>query len=256
MVVDRRAQRQRLERRREPVLEHRRVEAARELAQLAQRQRELVARRSHELLRRRVVADAGPGAGAAASAIATSRCWAPSWRLRSSRRRSASPAATMRSRDACSSTTRAPSSACRRSRSMRDVRGRAHHLEQLRLVRQRGVVDERGDVPALVARRTSPPAPSPPPAASPAARRRRRRRRSAAASRRARATGRRAPSPARRRAARGSGRPLERDDEVAPSRRARAAGAGCRTGTPAAPRRAGRTVTSWLERMNSPVSSA
>ena len=39
------------------MLEHRRVEAARELAQLAQRQRELVADRRHELLRRRVVAD-------------------------------------------------------------------------------------------------------------------------------------------------------------------------------------------------------
>ena len=37
------------------------------------------------------------------SAIATSRCCAPSWRLRSSRRRSASPASTIRSRDARSS---------------------------------------------------------------------------------------------------------------------------------------------------------
>ena len=38
-----------------------------------------------------------------ASDVATSRCWAPSWRLRSRRRRSASLASTMRMREAASS---------------------------------------------------------------------------------------------------------------------------------------------------------
>ena len=46
-------------------------------------------------------------------ASATSRCCAPSCRLRSSRRRSASPAATMRCRDACRSASRACDSGCR-----------------------------------------------------------------------------------------------------------------------------------------------
>ena len=49
----------------------------------------------------------GSGAAGAAARSPTRRCWAPSWRLRSSRRRSASPAATIRSRDACSSASRA-----------------------------------------------------------------------------------------------------------------------------------------------------
>src|SRR5215207_959344 len=51
------------------------------------------------------------------SATETSRCWAPSWRLRSSRRRSASPAATMRSREARSSASRPSDSACSRASS-------------------------------------------------------------------------------------------------------------------------------------------
>ena len=44
---------------------------------------------------------------------ATRRCWAPSWRLRSRRLRSASPAVTRRSRDARSSSSRVCASACR-----------------------------------------------------------------------------------------------------------------------------------------------
>ena len=48
-------------------------------------------------------------------AIDTSRCWVPSCRSRSIRRRSASVAPTSRARDACRSTSRARSSACRRS---------------------------------------------------------------------------------------------------------------------------------------------
>ena len=49
------------------------------------------------------------------SESATSRCWAPSCRLRSSRRRSAVPASTIRARDDRSSSTRARSCASRRS---------------------------------------------------------------------------------------------------------------------------------------------
>ena len=45
----------------------------------------------------------------------TSRCWAPSWRLRSIRRRSASSAATIRARDARTSASWARTSAARRS---------------------------------------------------------------------------------------------------------------------------------------------
>ena len=60
------------------------------------------------------------------SATATSRCWAPSCRLRSSRRRSASLACTMRARDAASFSWRrrwrAPG---RRARRSRDSRGSA-----------------------------------------------------------------------------------------------------------------------------------
>ena len=47
----------------------------------------------------------------------TSRCWAPSWRSRSMRRRAASAASTIRTRDARSSSVRACSISCRRSAS-------------------------------------------------------------------------------------------------------------------------------------------
>ena len=56
-----------------------------------------------------------PWARRMVSESATSRCWAPSCRLRSSRRRSAVPASTIRAREARSSSTRARSCACRRS---------------------------------------------------------------------------------------------------------------------------------------------
>ena len=112
----RRARRQRLQRRSEPVLERGRMDAARELAQLLQRVSQLVARR------RPRAAPPGRDRGGCPSWIirscsdsATSRCWAPSCRSRSSRRRSASPAATMRWRDACTSASRASDSASRRS---------------------------------------------------------------------------------------------------------------------------------------------
>ena len=50
-----------------------------------------------------------------ASPMPSSRCWAPSCRSRSSRRRSAYPAATMRARDACTSASWCRTSACNRA---------------------------------------------------------------------------------------------------------------------------------------------
>ncbi len=101
------------------------MQAAGELAQLAERQGELVARG-----RTSCSADGSSWirlcSSRSCSAIPTSRCCAPSCRLRSSRRRSASPAATIRSRDACSSSQprlRTPRAGARsRSRSRRPRR--------------------------------------------------------------------------------------------------------------------------------------
>ena len=100
---DRRAAGERLERRGEPVVEHGGMDAAGELAQLLQRVRELVAGRVHEPLAARGSLSSGARIRRSWSAMPTSRCCAPSCRLRSSRRRSVSPAATSRSRDARSS---------------------------------------------------------------------------------------------------------------------------------------------------------
>ena len=96
-VVTGRASRQRLERRGETVVERGRVDAARELAELLQRAGR--ARRSPPPRAVRPARGRGgcpSGACRSCSASATSRCWAPSCRSRSSRRRSASPAATIR----------------------------------------------------------------------------------------------------------------------------------------------------------------
>ena len=94
---------ERLERGREPLVgEHRREDAVRELAQLGERGAQLglglVERRGA-----RLVAPRSARSSRSASESATSRCCAPSWRSRSSRRRSASPASTMRAREARSS---------------------------------------------------------------------------------------------------------------------------------------------------------
>ena len=85
--------------RRQAVLEHRGVDAAGELAQLRERVGELVAGAGDELGRGGVVCKRF-WSRRSCSAMPTRRCCAPSCRLRSSRRRSASPAATIRSRDA------------------------------------------------------------------------------------------------------------------------------------------------------------
>ena len=83
------------------------------------------------------------------SAIDTRRCWAPSWRSRSSRRRSSSPIRSMRSREARSSPTLARSSASRRSFFERQRRGGAHRAHVVAGVAQRGVVDDGGHALAL-----------------------------------------------------------------------------------------------------------
>ena len=88
----------------------------------------------------------GPAAGAAAATSATRRCCAPSCRLRSRRRRSASPAATMRSREACTSASRACGLGVQALVLQRDARRGAHGVDQLGVVVERGVVDERGDL--------------------------------------------------------------------------------------------------------------
>jgi len=78
------------------------VQAARDLAQLLERVGELLRRRRDLSLRLLRPALTSASAIRSRSAIETSRCCAPSWRLRSSRLRSASPTATMRARDAAS----------------------------------------------------------------------------------------------------------------------------------------------------------
>ena len=136
------ARSQRLERGLEAVVEHRRMDPARELAQLLQRRGRA---------RRRPPSSASASSGSARtrrwimrswSATETSRCCAPSWRLRSSRRRSASPAATSRSREARSSASRVLDSACSRASSSVIAAAAATASDELRIVVERRVVDE------------------------------------------------------------------------------------------------------------------
>ena len=95
-IVDRhgRAVGERAERRTEAVLgQDRRVDPARELAQLVERGTQLARRpRRAARTRRSPPHRACARASCSTSPIASSRCWAPSWRSRSSRRRSSSPA--------------------------------------------------------------------------------------------------------------------------------------------------------------------
>ena len=143
VVGDARARRQRVERGLQPVVEHRGMDAARELAQLLQRLRELVAGR----VQRAASASAGSlrmrlWIIRSWSATDTSRCCAPSWRLRSSRRRSASPAATMRSREARSSASRSCGLRLQARVVERDRRRGRDGADELRIVVERRVVDE------------------------------------------------------------------------------------------------------------------
>ena len=101
--------RERLERRRQSVLEHRRMQAAGQLTQLGQGLGERGAGAVEQLGRRRIVAESRCSRRSCID-MATSRCWAPSCRLRSRRRRSTSPAVTSRSRDSLSSLRRCSAS--------------------------------------------------------------------------------------------------------------------------------------------------
>ena len=136
--------------------EDRGMDAARELAQLGQRASPAAprARRSAGSFSRALSIRRS-------SASATSCCCAPSCRLRSIRRRAASPASMIRSRDSRSSSTRACRSACRRSLSSASDGGRRGGLHQLRAGVQRRVVDDRRDAAGRRARPRSRPAPSP-----------------------------------------------------------------------------------------------
>ena len=79
------------------------------------------------------------------SASVTSRCWAPSCRLRSIRRRSASPAEITRSRDARTSARLVLGLRMQLLILQRDGGRAAHRLNQLRVVVERPVIDQRGD---------------------------------------------------------------------------------------------------------------
>ena len=129
--------------------EHGRMDAARELAQLLQRLAScslaVVTSASAEEGSRRMPA----WIRRSCSASATSRCCAPSCRLRSSRRRSASPAATIRCRDACSSASRACDLGVQVLVLQRDGGGGADGLDELGILVERRVVDERGDLAAV-----------------------------------------------------------------------------------------------------------
>ena len=133
----------------------------------------------------------------------------------------------------------------------RHVGGRANDLEQLRLVGQRGVVDERGDVVAVVVDRGH---------RAPRAIRRQRARarrshphstRSPAANRRARATGRGAHWTALAEPLRDPA-PAEARRQGRPSRHARAAAAGCPNRNASGIETSRITVICWPARMNSP----
>ena len=76
----------------------------------------------------------------------TSRCWAPSWRLRSIRRRSASVAATMRARDARTSASCAPHLGRQALVLEHEPCRRSNGLHEGRLIEQRRVVHERGNL--------------------------------------------------------------------------------------------------------------
>ena len=110
------------------------------------------------------------------SASVTSRCWAPSCRLRSMRRRSASAAAmTCARREACSSASRASASAC--SCRFSSATAPPRRPRQLGIVVERRVVDQGGDPLPVAAPPSSPTGRPPARAGDRPCRRRRRSRR-------------------------------------------------------------------------------
>ena len=92
-----------------------------------------------------------PAAAGAPCPTPSSRCWAPSWRSRSSRRRSSSPACTMRARDSRSSTQLPAQLGLQPLVLERELRSGTSGLEQLRLVQQHRIMDDRCEI---VARRS------------------------------------------------------------------------------------------------------
>ena len=83
------------------------------------------------------------------SASDTRRCWAPSWRSRSTRRRSAYPASTMRVRDARSSSDARPQLGVQPRVLQRQRRGVPDRAEQLAVRVSTGIVDHRRDGAAV-----------------------------------------------------------------------------------------------------------
>ena len=126
-----------------------RMDAPRDVAQLLERRRDLAPRLVERGPRVGVVAEPLARAGRARATARSSRCCAPSCRLRSSRWRSFWPASITRAREPRSSSRRARSSACSRAFSSAIAGRRADRVEQLGLVVQRRVVHERRDVLAV-----------------------------------------------------------------------------------------------------------
>ena len=126
------------------------MDAAREGPELVERADDLGVGFREKLVDRRRSSPSRPRASWSARRIPSRRCWAPSWRSRSSRRRSASPASTMRAREARTSASWALQLGLQARVLEREARGGADGLEELGLVRERRVVDERGDAPPVV----------------------------------------------------------------------------------------------------------
>ena len=128
------------------------MDAARELAQLADRELELVDGVGEHLveLGRRRRPPSRFCAARSSSASATSRCWAPSWMSRSIRRRCSSPAATIRARDSWTCASCARSSASRRAFSSASRAAAPAASSSSRLVAQARIVDDRGERLAVV----------------------------------------------------------------------------------------------------------
>ena len=122
-----------------------RVDAARELAQLLERERELLLGAVEQLARPLGVLCSCPGRAAASATSATSRCWAPSCRLRSSRRRSACrPRRSGRARRAAPRRARAARPAGARSHGQRGRGGDRRPARAPRTARGRGRSRRRG----------------------------------------------------------------------------------------------------------------
>ena len=127
--------------------QRRRVDPARELAQLRAGCRELLLHVAQQLARARL-ADLSESASTCAE-TATRRRSAPWCSSRCSRRRCASAASTMRRRDAASCSTRAPHLGSQADVRHGDPRRSRDRLDERAVVEHGGVVDQHGDVLAM-----------------------------------------------------------------------------------------------------------